>query len=40
MGMTVQEAADTLSISAGSARVHYDRGKKRLAAILGRRASA
>ena len=40
MGMTVQEAADTLSISAGSARVHYDRGKKRLAAILGRRQSA
>jgi RNA polymerase sigma-70 factor (ECF subfamily) len=40
MGMTVQEAADTLSISPGSARVHYDRGKKRLAAILGRRASA
>jgi RNA polymerase sigma factor (sigma-70 family) len=37
MGMTVQEAADTLSISAGSARVHYDRGKKRLAALLGRR---
>ena len=37
MGMTVQEAADTLSISAGSARVHYDRGKRRLAALLGRR---
>jgi RNA polymerase sigma-70 factor (ECF subfamily) len=40
MGMTVQEAADTLSISAGSARVHYDRGKKRLAAIMGRRQRA
>ena len=38
MGMTVQEAADTLSISAGSARVHYDRGKKRLAALLGKEA--
>ena len=36
MGMTLQEAADTLSISVGSARVHYDRGKKRLAGILGR----
>jgi RNA polymerase sigma factor (sigma-70 family) len=40
MGMTVQEAADTLAISAGSARVHYDRGKKRVAALLGRRPSA
>lgn len=37
MGMTLQEAADTLSISVGSASVHYDRGKKRLAALLGRR---
>jgi RNA polymerase sigma factor (sigma-70 family) len=37
MGMTLQEAADTLSISVGSTRVHYDRGKKRLAALLGRR---
>ena len=37
MGMTLQEAADTLSISVGSARVHYDRGKKRLAALLKRR---
>lgn len=36
MGMTVQEAAETLSISAGSARVHYDRGKKRLAVLLGK----
>jgi DNA-directed RNA polymerase specialized sigma24 family protein len=35
MGMTVQEAAETLSIAAGSARVHYDRGKKRLAVLLG-----
>ena len=40
MGMTLQEAADTLSISVGSARVHYDRGKKRLAALLGRRQGA
>jgi RNA polymerase sigma-70 factor (ECF subfamily) len=37
MGMTLQEAADTLSISVGSARVHYARGKKRLAALLGGR---
>jgi RNA polymerase sigma factor (sigma-70 family) len=36
MGMTVQEAAETLSISAGSARVHYDRGKKRLSMLLGK----
>ncbi len=35
MGMTVEEAAETLSLSVGSARVHYDRGKKRLAALLG-----
>ncbi|MEO8432773.1 MAG: RNA polymerase sigma factor [Acidobacteriota bacterium] len=39
MGMTVREAADTLSISTGSARVHYDRGKKRLAALLARKTS-
>ncbi len=35
MGMTVEEAAATLSISVGSARVHYDRGKRRLSALLG-----
>ena len=33
-GMTVQESAATLSISPGAASVHYDRGKKRLAALL------
>ena len=32
--MTLEEAADILEISVGSARVHYDRGKKRLAALL------
>ena len=32
--MTVQEAAETLEISAGSARVHYERGKRRLRALL------
>jgi RNA polymerase sigma factor (sigma-70 family) len=35
MGLTVEEAAGTLAISVGSARVHYDRGKKRLAVLLG-----
>lgn len=39
-GMTLQEAAQAMSISPGSASVHYDRGKKRLAALLGRRARA
>jgi RNA polymerase sigma-70 factor (ECF subfamily) len=34
MGMTLQEAADTLSISPGAAAMHYHRGKKRLAAVL------
>ena len=35
MGMTVEEAAATLSISVGTARVHYDRGKRRLAGLIG-----
>jgi RNA polymerase sigma-70 factor (ECF subfamily) len=35
MGTTVEEAAETLAISVGSARVHYDRGKKRLARLVG-----
>jgi RNA polymerase sigma factor (sigma-70 family) len=35
MGLTVEEAAATLSISTGSARVHYDRGKRRLAGLIG-----
>lgn len=34
-GMTILEAAETLRISVGSARVHYDRGKKRLRRSLG-----
>lgn len=38
-GMTVEEAAATLAISVGSARTHYERGKKRLARILRRRGS-
>jgi RNA polymerase sigma factor (sigma-70 family) len=33
--LTVEGAAKVLEISVGSARVHYDRGKKRLAALLG-----
>jgi len=39
-GMTLRESAEALSISPGSASVHYDRGKKKLAALLerGRRA--
>jgi RNA polymerase sigma factor (sigma-70 family) len=34
-GMTVDEAGEALGVSAGTARVHYDRGKKHLAALLG-----
>ena len=34
MGMTLREAAETLSISTGAAARHYERGKSRLAAIL------
>lgn len=39
MGMTVDEAGEVLAISAGSARLHYDRGKKRLFQELRERAS-
>ena len=34
MGMTLREASETLGISPGSAAAHYDRGKRRLAALL------
>lgn len=30
MGLTIEEAAETLAISVGSARTHYERGKRRL----------
>lgn len=33
-GLTVDDAADTLGISVGSARTHYARGKARLATLL------
>lgn len=32
--LTIEDAARVMRISVGSARVHYDRGKKRLAALL------
>jgi len=36
-GFTVEESAAALGISVGSARVHYQRGKARVAALLGGR---
>jgi RNA polymerase sigma factor (sigma-70 family) len=33
-GLTVEESAATLGISVGSARVHYERGKARMAILL------
>lgn len=37
--MTIEEAAVTLGISLGSARTHYDRGKRKLSAELGKESS-
>lgn len=34
--LSIREAAEVMGVGLGSARVHYDRGKKRLRAILGR----
>ena len=35
--LTVREAAEVMRVSLGSARVHYDRGKKRLRSLLAER---
>ena len=35
--LTIREAAEVMEVSLGSARVHYERGKKRLRAILSER---
>jgi RNA polymerase sigma-70 factor (ECF subfamily) len=32
--LTIREAADVLEVSLGTARVHYERGKKRLRELL------
>ena len=33
-GMTIEEAAEALEVSVGSARVHYERGKRKLRSLL------
>jgi len=33
--LSIREASEVMEVSLGSARVHYDRGKKRLRSILG-----
>ncbi len=35
LGLTVDEAAETIGVSPGSARVHYERGKARMRELLG-----
>jgi RNA polymerase sigma-70 factor (ECF subfamily) len=37
--LTIREAADVLEVSLGTARVHYERGKKRLRELLSERGS-
>jgi RNA polymerase sigma-70 factor (ECF subfamily) len=34
-GMTIEESAEVMGVSIGSARVHYDRGKRRMLGQLG-----
>jgi RNA polymerase sigma-70 factor, ECF subfamily len=34
-GLTIEEAAEVMGVALGTARVHYQRGKRRLLAILG-----
>jgi RNA polymerase sigma-70 factor (ECF subfamily) len=34
-GMSIREAGEVMGVSLGSARVHYERGKQRLRALLG-----
>jgi RNA polymerase sigma-70 factor (ECF subfamily) len=34
-GLTVEEAARTMGVAVGTARIHYHRGKKRLLEVLG-----
>src|SRR5262249_10478070 len=34
-GMTIEESAEVMGVTVGSARVHYDRGKRRILEELG-----
>ena len=36
-GMTLEEAAQVMGITVGSARTHYERGKAKLREVLGER---
>jgi RNA polymerase sigma-70 factor (ECF subfamily) len=37
--LTIQEAADVLGMTVGTARTHYERGKSRLRDLLGEETS-